>query len=97
MPLLFLCHAFSKTVTQQEGCRSNCADLPSTIKDVCALLLKSSIADLTQSNLLFPNTLMLRFPGMLPAKLNQFEYLVQAKNIADFDLFLLVCQLSLLL
>lgn len=34
---------------------------------------------------------------MLPAKLNQFEYLVKEKNIADFDLFLLVCQLSLLL
>lgn len=34
---------------------------------------------------------------MLPAKLNQSEYLVKEKNIADFDLFLLVCQLSLLL
>lgn len=40
---------------------------------------------------------MLRFPDTLPAKLNQFEYLVEKKNIADFDLFLLVCQLSLLL
>lgn len=32
----------------------------------------------------------LQFLGMLPAKLNQFEYLIKEKHIADFDSFLIV-------
>lgn len=32
----------------------------------------------------------LQFPRMFPAKLNQFEYLIKEKKIADFDSFLIV-------
>lgn len=41
---------------QEQHCAT--ADLLSTIKDACALLLKSRIAELTQSNWLLPNTLI---------------------------------------